>query len=421
MIAKTHFGSSTFKLVARNLVALHRLIMEGKDDSPEAEAIRDSLEAPLKTLSKSEKERAQWLSEDLYAVSELGNITTLEMNQQAQRTFIAAVEARQRHEWDRALFLARQVRNSISPPLLSYFRGSTWHEAGYPEIAVEFLGHALQIETENENFRMSYLNSLSESDPEAAGKIAREILANDQKYAPIVVVEAARVHLRDINDLPISKSSQLCHELIPILDRNLSRIGQENAEANDLLAMELTLGKLGVCHENLGNIGIAVEYFNRAIQINPNDDVLLVARGVLLFGNSPRAVTDFKRAVEIDSQLIWPFLFLAHHFLATSQFEECRVQCEKGLRMSGSNVAKSRLEEYRAIAQVALGFSSDSVRAAFESAIRLNPSNDLARSNFKAYEEALRQQNTSNSWWTQANPASLRQIESSERSVSSAA
>ncbi len=57
------FGSPIFNLVAKGLVALHRLIKEGKDDSPEADSIRDTLDAPLKALSRIEKDRAQWLSE----------------------------------------------------------------------------------------------------------------------------------------------------------------------------------------------------------------------------------------------------------------------------------------------------------------------------------------------------------------------
>src|SRR2546423_1356575 len=103
MVAHPAFGSPSFKLVAKGLVELHRLIKDGKDDSPEAESVRDALDTPLKALNRTEKERAQLLSEDLYSVSEPSVATTQEMNPQAQLQLNEAFEARQSREWDRAL------------------------------------------------------------------------------------------------------------------------------------------------------------------------------------------------------------------------------------------------------------------------------------------------------------------------------
>ena len=48
--------------------------------------------------------------------------------------------------------------------------------------------------------------------------------------------------------------------------------------------------------------------------------------------------------------------------------------------MRASENAKSQLEEWRAIAQAELGVPPEAVRTAFEAAIRLDPSNELARS-----------------------------------------
>src|SRR5271157_2040673 len=121
------FADGGRNLVAKGLLALHWLIKDGKDDSPEADAVRDALDTPLKALNRIEKERAQWLSEDLYSVSEPPAAVTLkEMNTQAQQQLSEALEARQRGEWDQALSLLRRWREYISPALLSYIRGSIW-------------------------------------------------------------------------------------------------------------------------------------------------------------------------------------------------------------------------------------------------------------------------------------------------------
>ncbi len=45
--------------MVRGVRELHRLIAEGKDDSPEADAIRDSTDAPWESLSEIERRRVR--------------------------------------------------------------------------------------------------------------------------------------------------------------------------------------------------------------------------------------------------------------------------------------------------------------------------------------------------------------------------
>lgn len=51
---------------------LHRLIATGLGDSPEAEAVRDRLDGPLRIMSEDQRKRLQRLSEALYAEAERG-------------------------------------------------------------------------------------------------------------------------------------------------------------------------------------------------------------------------------------------------------------------------------------------------------------------------------------------------------------
>jgi len=423
MVTHPPSGSPSFKLVAKGLVALHRLIKDGKDDSLEAESLRDALDAPLKVLNRTEKERAQWLSEDLYSVSEPPAATTQkEMNPQAQQQLNEAFEARQSREWDQALALLRQWRECISPALLSYMRGSIWFEAGNPEVAAVFYGHASDSDPTNANYRAIYMHALAESDPDAAGKLAREVLADDEKHAPVVVARAADIRFNETRTASDADSAQLYRELVPILERNMARIEQEEGAASRASAYAMTVGLLGFCHEFLGNAGAAVNYYSRGLQGNPNNDGLLVARGILQYGTNPRAIADFERAVELGSAVVWPYLFLAHHYLISNRFEECRVSCEMGLRMRGSDTAKSQLEEWRAIAQAELGFPPELVRAAFEAAVRLDPSNDLAERNQAVFEASLRPPRTPpRSKWEQKSEAAVRQFGLAERRYSLAA
>jgi hypothetical protein len=164
MVDHPSFDSPTFKLVAKELVALHLLIKVGQDDSPEGESIRDALDTDLKALTRREKERAQWLSEDLYSVSEPPPPTALkEMNPLAEQQLNQAIEARQNREWDRSLAMLRLCRESIAPALLSFLRGTIWLQAGIPDVAAHFFAHASESDPANTNYQAAYTLALEQS------------------------------------------------------------------------------------------------------------------------------------------------------------------------------------------------------------------------------------------------------------------
>lgn len=181
MITYPAFGSSSFKLVAKGLIALHTLGKAGKDESPEADSVRDSLDLPLAALNRIEKERAQWLSEDLYSVSEPSSASQKEMNPHAQQQLSEAIEAQLKGEWDRALGLLRRWKDYIAPSLLSHRRGTIWLGAGIPEIATMFYGHATESDPSTEIYQVGYLLALAKSDQALAESRVKEILNNHEQ------------------------------------------------------------------------------------------------------------------------------------------------------------------------------------------------------------------------------------------------
>lgn len=421
MIAQSSFNNPNFKLVAKGLVDLHRLDRAGKDDSPEAESIRDALDAPLDALSQAERERAQWLSEDLYSVSDPpGNTTQKEMNPQAQQKFEEAVEARNKLEWDKALKLLRGLRECIPPTQLSGMRGSIWRAIGNFDVAAAFYGHASETDPDNHNCTSLHMIVLAESDPDTARTIARDVLADPETYDPMAVLKAADICVKETKSEPTAEVANLFRQLIPILDGNLARIEQTHNLSALVSAHAMTVFLLGLCHEFFGNVDAAVDGYTRGLQVNPNDDALLVARGILEYGTNSRAVADFEKAVCLNSPLIFPYLFFAHSCLTAGRVEECRDMCEQGLTKDGSNEAMSKLKEWQAIALAELGFPAESVLEAFDAAIRLDPSNDLAKFNRAMFESSQGHQNALLNW-KQDPPAAVRQFGIDERRHSVAA
>ncbi len=418
MIAPPSFGSSSFKLMARGLVELHRLIREGKDDSPEGEAVRDALDAPLHALNRIEKERAEWLTIDLYSVSDPPATSTLkEMTPQALQQLFEAYEAIQSHDWDRALKLLRRWQEHISPALLSFMRGDIWGDAGYSEVAAYFYEHALETDPANAKYHALYLDAMSESDPVEAAKLAQQVLAVFETYDPLVVAQAAHIHFHHAGVVSDFDMETMCRELIPILERNASKIDNNGDDASRSVGYEMTAQILGICYDLLGNSSAAIDCFSRGLSANPNNVGLLVSRGILRYGRSSGAINDFEQAERLGMSQVLPYFFLAHHCLITNQFDDCRVMCERGLRMTGgSDATKSQLEEWRAISQAALGFPPDAVRTAFEAAVRWDPSNESASRNRAAFEASLRTPHSRpNSTWEKKSEAAIRQFGIVER------
>jgi tetratricopeptide (TPR) repeat protein len=152
--------SPNYLAAARAVRDLHRLALAARDESPEADAIRDSSDSAWQALSEVEQKRIGGLSEDLYSISDPPAGGNGAMNPQAQARLNDAYEARQRGEWDRALELLRRWGKPLSPALVSYLRGAIWREAGDPETAVLFFEHAVSLEPHNERFFTDLLTAL---------------------------------------------------------------------------------------------------------------------------------------------------------------------------------------------------------------------------------------------------------------------
>ena len=70
MVRQAVSNSPAYCESIRGLLRLHSLAESGQDESPEADAIRDSLEQVWHGLSDVEKKRIAGLSEDLYSLTD---------------------------------------------------------------------------------------------------------------------------------------------------------------------------------------------------------------------------------------------------------------------------------------------------------------------------------------------------------------
>ena len=134
--------SQNYRQVLEGYLRLHQLTVAGRDESPEADAVRDSLDLPWRLLTEADREQVQGLSADLFEINDPIEAAHLEMSPEAQHHLAEAVEAKQRGEWDRALALLRRWKKHLTPAILSKLRAEIWSAAGHPDVGAVFLEHA---------------------------------------------------------------------------------------------------------------------------------------------------------------------------------------------------------------------------------------------------------------------------------------
>ena len=295
MVPKPLTMNPSYLAMVRGTRELHQLLAAGKDDSPEAEAIRDATDGPWQALSEVERNRVRNLSEDLYSLVEPPPAAQ-PMNPQAQAKLNEAFEAKHRGEWDRALDLLRHWRAYIDPALVSYLRGSIWLEAGDPGTAAFFYEHAFQCKPDNETYLAMFLYALNIADPAAARKRADEVLQEYAKYSPVVVSRAADIKFMSARTTSETEWHRVFELLEPILKSTLLRFDQQDLSKIDRSSYVMTLALLGFGYEFLGKWQAALEFYSRGLQLEPYNDALLVARGILLY-TSPRAILDLEMAI----------------------------------------------------------------------------------------------------------------------------
>jgi tetratricopeptide (TPR) repeat protein len=388
MAARSLTLSPSYLATVRGSHELHRLIAEGKDDSPEADAIRDASDGPWESLSETERDRARWVAEDLYSIYE-GPPASQQMTREAQSGFNAAYEAKQKGEWDKALAIVREWRAYIDPALVSYFRGSIWYDAGDRATAALFFQHAYKLDANNLSYAVMFLSSLNSADPNAALVEAEKILHDHRKVSPVIYVRAAEIKLMSARQLSNVEGNRIFAQLEPVL-KDAMYVAEREPTKIDATTVARALSLLAFGYEFQGRLQDAVDHYTTALQIDPDNDGLLVARGMILYGLHNRAIKDLERAVQLDSPLIWPYAMLAHHALNTHRYKECIRLCEQALMKSGSATVKSEIQEWEAIAQAALEFSPEIVEQAFELATRIDAANDRAKRNLKKVKGAPR-------------------------------
>jgi tetratricopeptide (TPR) repeat protein len=130
------------------LIELHRQFLAGQEDSPEADAVRDSMEEPEPHLTRAEIHRLKGLSGDLYLIQ--GEEIHERIDDPEDRLLTQHVaDAVEANDWSRVLEATR--RRSPKAPVgeVARIRAVAYHQLGHPLPALEFVRFAEGLEPGN--------------------------------------------------------------------------------------------------------------------------------------------------------------------------------------------------------------------------------------------------------------------------------
>ena len=390
MNAERFFRNPHFREYLRLLRNLHESIRTGSDESDDGEAIRDQMDAPADFFTKSETESANGISADLYSISNSEPYTPQPMTQIVQAEIKKALDARNAGEFIESLNLLRKNQTYVDFAMLTYVRGSVMFDAGEFNLAVDFFRHAMVLSPNNTNYTYMWLESLSRSDSRKASDEAKKILLVAAVQSPKLVLKAAEIRLSSTSQLSESQAEPIIRQLILAFEDTIIRL-QTSGDSQDspsLLASAFMF--LGFCHEHLKNDSGALQSFDQGIKLFPNNDALLTARGIRRYAfDTARAIEDLRNAIALRSKLVWPYFFMAHHHLINDQFEECLQIANRALHLATGDSIRSECLEWIAICQASLGHPTEIVRASFNAARRLAPTNDRIETNRQRFEDSL--------------------------------
>jgi tetratricopeptide (TPR) repeat protein len=370
---------------------LHDLMAAGHDESPEAEAVRDRMEAPASALSREEIARLKGLSADLYMLQgEEIFEPTGDSELTPERRRAALKEAWDRQDWVAALALLRKGPPFFTQPQMAFLRFRAYAELGHLDSALMFLAYAVRTDPQNIAYACLFTDLLLRLGRTGEALEWADGWLENSESPPALRIQAAAILIRAATGMPEAESRRAHQQVSQVLEAAL-RHQHSRAEAPDLRVYGYI--DLGLCYEALGRLQEARSAYESALAINPDSEAALVARGLLRAHMDPDgAAQDFERAVERSTAYAAPYLYLAEGLLgrgAAGDYERCVALCDRVLMLTQDPELVAPALQGRAIAQFQLGAPVEQARANLRMAVDLAPSNEALRSNLERFERTV--------------------------------
>jgi tetratricopeptide (TPR) repeat protein len=160
------------------------------------------------------------------------------------------------------------------------------------------------------------------------------------------------------------------------------------AEQTDLAQlMDYAFSITRIAYFELNDTGKQLETLNHWIELRPDSPEPRMLRGMLTYPGEA-ANDDFRAAIQLRSAEPWPYYFLAHEALISSDYRECDRLCALALRREPAPEIRAILLAWQAIARWNLGhYDPREIRELFDEAKRLKPDDPQINRYAEAFDD----------------------------------
>ena len=365
----------------------HGLLMSGREQGPEFDQIEDRMTELWEKFDAAQRQSENGMGSDLNWIRRKGQPPPKgrkaeEVTPSERQELLAA---RMLNEWHGFLHYMRICASTIPAVNLAYLRGNAYDAIGFPTYAITFYELAAELDPTNPAIGVIALRAVDRVDPEKALRRAGQVIASPFQFPPVVVAMSAVMVLRrdEEGGHPMERDRYTA-----VLNETVRRLSIE-PPSDSGQAMTYQLAASGF--EILGDLTAALRFYEEGLKISPDNEVLLIGKGLLLYGSQTEtAVEAFRRVVSNEgSPLVWPYFFLAHHYLLRQNYSESLKMGKQARARATTNPVRAELFQWQAICLSESGYPPGVVRPLFEKALSLDPSNERIRKNSEAYKESL--------------------------------
>jgi tetratricopeptide (TPR) repeat protein len=290
VIAQKANAESSFSESVDLLLQLHALMVAGKDESMEADTVRDEMDGPWHAMNDEEQRIVRGLSADLYSIGKNRQHTDSAVTSSGFANDIRLLVAR--NAWGELLEHLRTVEADLSPRHVAFVRGLCWAHLGQPNVAIEFLTEAARFAplTASEEILLLTCYAQSGRSPEI---LARALRIQESEKNPLLLLKAGEIYSTAAEEAVTNPANDLRQRAIDCIERGFALLDGVKIDPGDARVFEAiaipSLLHLALNYDQLGNRSKAIEVCKRALVMSPKNPNALMLHGFLTFDGFPSA------------------------------------------------------------------------------------------------------------------------------------
>ena len=298
----------------------HNLLMYGKEQDTEFDQIEDRMTELWEKFDVTQRQSVNGMGSDLNWIRRKGQLPPKSHGAEevtpAERQEL--LDARLLNEWHRFLYYLRVCSPTIPAANLAYLRGQAYDAIDLPSYSISLYELAADLEPSNASMGVIAMRAVDRVDHARALSRAERVVASSVQFPPAVVAMSTVMILRrdEAEGRTIDKARYRS-----ILEDAIKRLRLEPlSDAGQTMVYQLAASGF----ETIDDLPTALKCYEEGLRLSPDNEVLLIGKGLLLYGSrTDEAVGAFRRVVSNEgTPLVWPYFFLAHYFLLRMNYDE---------------------------------------------------------------------------------------------------